>query len=313
MDNYINLKFPYYKLCYKLTRKNIKLILKKFKSNILFDKPNFLNNIVLKKYNNNYFIIIDKWNDNIELNSLTDYFTESYRILCKFGNYISPIDYWQQNKKHILKKTLNKYGEITIFNIREIIFNETKLCNNFRISVCLTILCYFKPKTWLDISAGWGDRLISAILYKVELYCGVDPNLDLHKGYDAIINKLVKENKRDKFFLIKDGFETAKLPDIQFDIVFSSPPFFDLEKYSTNIKDSIIQFNTEKDWCDKFLMVSIYKAISKLKIGGHLVLYFFTSEYTMNKLQEIHNIMKYLGIIYFYDTAPRGMYVWQKI
>ena len=154
------------------------------------------------------------------------------------------MEYYQKNK--------NKYQNDTIINLREKLFLETRFCNNFRVSIVLTILTVFKVKKYLDISAGWGDRLLASILYKVKLYCGVDPNKDLHKYYKQIINNFATNKKN--FILIEDGFETAILPDTKFDLVFSSPPFFDLEKYSNYDNDSLTKYKTEQNWCDNFLM-----------------------------------------------------------
>jgi len=303
MSDIINLEYPYYKLFYKLNKNRIKKIVKNFNPNIITNKlPKFKN---IGKYENKYFIIIDKWMDNYELNSLTDYFTEKERVKCNIGNFITPLKYWQINKKNLLKLQ-------NIYNIREQIFKETKLCNNFRVSVAITILKTFNVKKWLDISAGWGDRLLSAILYKVKFYCGVDPNKDLHKHYLEMINTFVTPKNKKNFILIEDGFETAKLPNIKYDLVFSSPPFFDLEKYSKYENDSLVKYNNEKDWVDKFLMVSIYKAIGYLEKNGHLILYLHSSEYVNKRLLEINKILKFKGYIYFYDTKIRGMSVWQK-
>jgi len=298
----MNIEYPYYKYFYKLDIKKIKNIVKNF-------KPNISNKKILnaENYKNTYFIIIDNYKDNYELNTLTDYFTESVRVKCKFGNYISPLEYWNRNKYKLTKITTNLY------ELRELIFQQTKLCNNFRISVVLTILEKFKCNKYLDISAGWGDRLLGAILHKCKLYCAVDPNEELHTLYQEIINTFVKKDKQKNFILINDGFETAKLPDIKFDLVFSSPPFFLLEKYSKYKNDSTIKFTSEVQWCEKFLLVSLLKAINHLEKNGHLILYIHYSKCIQEIFDKINKIMKYLGIIYFYENKLRGMHVWQKI
>ena len=155
-------------------------------------------------------------------------------MACQFGNFPSVLDYWQKNYLNI-RNILHKYRKpITNNNVREELYSINKLlfCTNFRISVCLEVLDIFKPSKWLDISAGWGDRLISALLSPhVQEYCGVDPNPCLHPGYQSIIKHLDPTHQK-KCTLIQDGFETAKLPDTKFDLVFSSPPFFNLEVYS---------------------------------------------------------------------------------
>jgi len=294
--------YPYYKLIYSLNKKNVLQLVKEF-------RPIIVNKLFgnLKKYNNNYVIIKDDWHTNYELNSITDYFTESVRVKCKFGSYDSPLNYWIKNKKKILKEEQN------ISKIREIIYKNNRLCNNFRISVALAILQLFKPKKWLDISAGWGDRLLAAIFYKVDLYFSVDPNKELHPFYNEMINTFVPKTKRKNFIILDEGFETVKIPYNDFDIVFSSPPFFDLEKYSTYEKNSLTKFNSEKEWTNNFLMVSLYKSIRHLKVGGHLILYICGSKYTMEQVFKLNKIMKYKGVIYFYDDKPRGMFIWQKI
>jgi tRNA1(Val) A37 N6-methylase TrmN6 len=301
MTNIIDLEYPYYKYFYKLNIQNIKNIVKKFKINISTEKI-----LDAQKYKNKYYIIIDNFNDNYELNTLTDYFTENIRVKCKFANYISPLEYWNKNKNNLIQKSNN------IYQLRELIFQQTKLCNNFRISVILTILKKFKCKKYLDISAGWGDRLLGAILHKCKIYCSVDPNEELHIHYQEIINTFLDKNKQKNYILINDGFETAKLPDIKFDLVFSSPPFFLLEKYSKNKNDSTIKYTNEKLWCNNFLLVSLYKAINHLEKNGHLILYIHYSKYVKEILDKINNIMEYQGIIYFYENKLRGMYVWKK-
>jgi 16S rRNA G966 N2-methylase RsmD len=215
--------------------------------------------------------------------------------------------------KKIYYKTIQDKKELNIYNIRETIFFNTKLCNNFRITVALTILEYFKPKKWLDISAGWGDRLLSAIFYKIKLYVSCDPNLDLHPCYDNIIETFVPESKRKNFKIYKNGFLEAPITDKNFDIVFSSPPFFTLEIYSDFNENSVKQFATEKLWCDNFFVKSLIKAYNLLKKDGYMILYMGGSDYIMNKMHLLINIMDYKGQIYFYEKFPRGIYVWKKI
>lgn len=300
----MNIDYPYYSLFYKLKVSAIKKLVTDFKPIII--KHSFKD---AQKYENQYFVIIDKWGKNYELNSLTDYFTEPVRVHCKFGSYPSPIEYWQKNKEKIIKLI----GTNNINSIRNKLFYETKLCNNFRISVILTILRHFNCKKYLDISAGWGDRLLAAILHNVDLYYSVDPNKDLHKYYKKIITKFVKKEDRDKFIIQDQGFEDVELPDTKFDLVFSSPPFFKLEKYSTYKNNSMTKYNNEKTWCDQFLMKSILKAYNHLEKNGHMILYIHSSKYVDEKIQILHKMMKYKGIIYYYDNQLRGMHVWQKI
>jgi len=302
--NYDNLEYPY--LNYKLNKKYIKEEIKNFTPKIYRYIPNELKKFKILKYKNKYFIIKDKYEETKHINNITDYFSESVRIKCSFGNYLSPKEYWNKNKNLIIK---NK----SIEEMREIIYKNVKLCNNFKISVVLTILNYFKPRRYLDISAGWGDRLLGSIFYNIDLYVSCDPNLELHDCYKNMINKFVSKNKQKNFIIHKNGFLEAKITQNNFDIVFSSPPFFNLEKYSNFLEDSLIKYNNEEEWCNYFFLPSIIKAHSLLKINGYFILYFFGSKFIMEKMFSLNKIMTYYGTIYFYDTKPRAMFVWKKI
>lgn len=307
-----NLEYPYYNKYYNLNKKEVLKNIKNFQPTILKSVHKELIKYSLEKYNNSYFIIKENYLKNIYINSITDYYSESVRVKCKIGNNISAYEYWNKNKRMIIEKTKKKYGTLNIHNLREIIYLNTRLCNNFRITVSLAVLEYFKPKSWLDISAGWGDRLLSAIFYKISLYVSCDPNLELHKCYDSMIDTFVTKSKKKNFIIHKRGFLESPIEEMDFDIVFSSPPFFTLEKYSDFSENSITKYNNEKDWTNYFFIPSLIKAYNHLKDGGHIILYMGGSDYIMNAMHKLDSIMEYKGIIYFYEKKPRGMYVWKK-
>ena len=54
-------------------------------------------------------------------------------------------------------------------------------------------------------------------------------------------------------------------------MVFTSPPYFDLEQYSTNALQSNVAYPTVDMWLDKFLIPSMLHAFNALKSGGHVV------------------------------------------
>jgi hypothetical protein len=165
----------------------------------------------------------------------------------------------------------------------------------------------------LDISAGWGDRLLSGIFTKIKYYESCDPNLDLHPCYEKIINIFVSKTKRKNYVIHKNGFLESNIIGKEFDIVFTSPPFFELEKYSNYEENSLKQFKNEKEWTDNFLMKSIIKSYNYLKKNGYMILYIGGSKYVMESIHKLDKIMDYKGIIYFYENNPRGIHVWQKV
>ena len=312
MNKFLSLEYPYYKYILLFDKKNILKNVKAYKPDIYNIIPNELKKQNIEKFDNNYFIMKEDYIKTELINNITNYFSEQVRVKCNFINNISPLEYWNKNKKNIIKKTIEKYKKLSVYYIREIIFFETKLCSNFRITVALTILNYFKPKTWLDISAGWGDRLMSAILYNIKLYVATDPNLDLHPCYDKMIETFVTPSKRKNFIIFKNGFLEAQLPNKKFDIVFTSPPFFTTEIYSVYPENSVSQYKNEKAWCNNFFIKSLIKAYNYLKKDGHMILYMGGSSYVMDNMHKLDKVMKYRGVIYFWEKKPRAIYVWQK-
>ena len=313
------IQYPYYNIYYKFDKKHTLQMVKNFKPVIYNPKniteiPQNMRKFSFDKYDDSsYFIIKDDWKKNEEINKITDYFSESVRVNCSFGDSLCPLVYWENNKVEILENTIKKYKDLNIHNIREYLFEKTRFCNNFRISVALTVLNHFKPKKWLDISSGWGDRLLSALLYKVERYVSTDPNKDLHPCYNKIIQTFLPKAKRDKITIHKEGFEDIDLKDEMFDIVFSSPPFFTLEKYSSYEDNSITHYKDEETWCDKFFVKSLIKCYNHLEKDGHMILYMGGSKYVFDRMFKLNNIMTYKGVMYFYDNKPRAMYVWKKL
>jgi len=300
-------KSQYPSYTYHITREKFEALVRNVKTVIINESLNLPN---LEKYLGNYLLLQEDWHKNEELNNITDCFTEECRIKCKFGKYPSPLEYWQSNKLNLFKITSDPR------KLRELLYSQTKLCNNFRISVALSILQIFHAKKWLDISAGWGDRLIAAIAYNVDRYVSVDPNPCLFKGYKQIIDTLA--SNKQKYTIIQGGFEQVTLPDEKFDLVFSSPPFFDLEDYSNSQDDSLHKYKQKDEWYNKFLIPSLDKAYNYLELGGHLVLYMgegIKTNYISEMIAHVSAKMKYEGIIYYYypdKMIPRAMYVWIK-
>lgn len=267
---------------------------------------------------NEIAIIISPWKDFDFINRITDYFTEECRIKCVFKGSKAPLEYWGKNRDSLKTELVKRGKPVTDYWLRELMYERNKPCNNFRVSVCLEVLRMFKPKRWLDISAGWGDRLLSALLYDdLQFYCGVDPNPCLHPLYQKMINEFSGLKSNEKYVLIKDGFETAELPvGVKYDLVFSSPPFFDLEVYSGVESNSYVKYKGVEGWFNGFLMPAIYKAVEHLEKGGYLVLYMGESQgtkYIPKMVELVDKVMVNCGVFYYTDGAKlREFFCWRK-
>jgi 16S rRNA G966 N2-methylase RsmD len=252
------------------------------------------------KFDNMYLYILVKEEDYDLYDNISDYFQEQERVKCKrFDQKISSYEYWQQNKIDIIKKV----DELTIHNVREELYKLWYECTSFRPSLFVGFWKIFSKersiKKVLDISMGWGDRLIGALATDIELYVGTDPNTKLFDGYKRIIEAF---NGKNKAICINSGFENANVEEYgPYDLVFSSPPYFNLETYSDEITQSTHNRDLEA-WYKEWLIPSLKKALNNLFTGGIMIININNirgyTDYTIRMVKEIsgHGV-KYRGCI----------------
>lgn len=286
-----------------------------------------LKNIKLPKDNRILLVYPDDYD---KFNKLSDMFQESNRMKCiLYGNNKSPYQSYLDEPEKVIKYAIDNYYKITPHTLRESIFKLFKECTTFRPSNLMTMIQMYKCKNILDFSSGWGDRLLGAMACDkdIEFYCGVDPNSALHPKYQEMINFIARKNdiNKDKYMMIQSPFQSAILPNKPFDLVFTSPPYFDLEIYSKESTQSTEQFKSENDWYNGFLIPSVNKAWNALIKGGHFVLVInqrsgqnyvenimaYMSKLKGDKLQN----SKYSGYISYSDINvknPQPMFIFRK-
>lgn len=182
-------------------------------------------------------------------------------------------------------------------------------CTLYPFPIGMEVIKMFKPKRWLDLTAGWGDRLRVAIASDVE-YVGVDSNPSMKSAYEAIIRDKAKSNK----YMVKSGkFQDVTIPG-KFDLMFTSPPF-----YTEEIYEGMVTWETVGHFMEDFLQPFFKKAYDHLVVGGHIVLYIedrpenpfidIMKEYVKLYIPKL----KYEGAFYYQGAELRPYYVWKKI
>ena len=236
-------------------------------------------------------------------------FQEEQRVRCKrYDQKISSHEYWGLHKTLLTNEASNPKDQ------RELLYQRHYECTTFKPSLMVGFAKYFEATRILDISAGWGDRLIGAIAAGVE-YFGTDPNTKLQTGYQEIIDFFGADPK--KYQVVPSTFEEVKLPPKKFDLVLTSPPYFNLEQYGEVPVPSSL-----KAWLNDFLLFSLKKASEALAIGGHMLI-------NINDSKDIHYVnqmvnfnlpdMIYLGCISQasitkgYPKSPQPFWVWKKV
>jgi hypothetical protein len=121
----------------------------------------------------------------------------------------------------------------------------------------------------LDTSAGFGSRM-SAALLSGHGYCGIDPNVKLHGELHNLANFYVDSGLcENKPLLISSGSENfhSHLVGL-FDVMFTSPPYFNLEYYSDDDSESTKNYDNYDEWVDKFVKPTVQNTYLYLKVGG---------------------------------------------
>ena len=104
-----------------------------------------------------------------------------------------------------------------------------------------------------------------------------------------------------------------------YDLVFTSPPFFDLESYSNDKTQSIQKYNTLEKWKNEFLFHCFDKSIRSLKVGCCMAIYI--SDYknvkyvsdSFNFMKTLKNVTYEGKISWVGKSRPKNIFVWKKI
>jgi hypothetical protein len=180
---------------------------------------------------------------------------------------------WETGDLRFLKRVLHgAHGNFDMLSMREAIFRTGEECSSFKCTAVISLFHILKSRTVLDMCAGWGDRLVGALLSpSVTDYFGTDPNRDIQPAYDNMIRVL--EGDTSRYAVLDKPFEDIDLRDRLFDTIFTSPPFFDYEHYTDLPGQSIQEHSTFGGWMSGFLFPMLQKAWRHLQRGGHMCIY----------------------------------------
>lgn len=219
-------------------------------------------------------------------NNIVDYFTFKQRLETKgkynvsFFEFIERIDEFKE-KKFIqtmltyYKDMKNKNGQKNHYIVYKEVYNICiSAINIMRPLNCMELYTKYNSKRVLNCCAGWGGSAVAASALNLEAYYGIDLNTDLKEPYDKLV--LYLTTKSATYFDIQIGdainFDYTK---IIYDTVFTSPPYYSIEKYPNSIK-----YETKKEMDEKFYKPLFTNTYNGLQIGGY---------YIINICNEVYN------------------------
>jgi hypothetical protein len=179
---------------------------------------------------------------------------------------------WETADPVFIRKILDGVTCFSMESVRESIYRTWEECSNFKLTAVISLFHILKSKKVLDMCAGWGDRLVGALLSPtVTDYFGADPNTDLQPVYKNMIHQL--SGSSYNYQVSGQPFEDVDLFDRKFDTIFTSPPFFNYEHYTDLPGQSANTHTTLKEWMNGFLFPMLVKAWKHLQIGGQMCIY----------------------------------------
>ena len=245
--------FPYYPTDMETRQKD-------FKKLISYDRSMLFENDVVKQTMHGLALA---WS----------YFPHAFNVRC--GNKITPFEAFMNDEifMGVIHKRLKMGTYISDSGIRKMlkIYTGVQGVSNFRPTAAAAIYDTFAKNgvVW-DMSGGWGGRLLGAIISGVDTYITTEPSALTSAGLYELAKDFAPKNM--KWEILRNGSEEY-LPDKKsLDLCFTSPPYFDLEKYADEDTQSYIKFNTKDAWIEGFLRPTFKNCHYGLKDDGVMII-----------------------------------------
>lgn len=269
-------------------------------------------------------------------NDVSDFFQQENRMKCGSNSSTSPFSTW---KNELLLSKMNwhfwRKGVMGNSDFDDAAFRSgfrlgSYTATQFKPNVAKALYEKHNAKYVLDTSCGWGDRLAGFYATKnTKKYVGCDPNPDVFETYkkqcifyEECLGHSAYITVKDNYFKC-EGSKTVEIWNLpsedvdwslyenQFDFYFTSPPYFETEKYaedsdkvenqSWNRYDTFDKWKydfffdvTKKVWItlksDAFMMINIIeprgRSNSRFKLCDDMVDFFstFDDSYYIGKI-----------------------------
>ena len=183
------------------------------------------------------------------------------------------------------------------------VMTGSQAVSNFRPTAADAIYKRFLPNgglTW-DMSGGYGGRLLGAIKSQIH-YIATEPAKETFDGLNQIVNdwgyqsNLFKASQRLE--IIQSGSEDYVPEKESLDLCFTSPPYFDTEKYSDEDTQSYIKFPSKVEWLEGFLRKTIQNCFYGLKPKHYLIINIANVSSFSNLEEECKRIVEEEGFWY---------------
>jgi len=222
-------------------------------------------------------------------NDIVDKFTLIERLHTKGHTGIDFYTFWY-NRSHFRKvgyvQNMLKYYAKTGRDINDIrvwkyIFNlYFSSITIFRPVMAMEVYCRFRPRiAVLDPTMGWGGRLVGACALDLPKYIGIDANPNLDPLYKKMCVFLQPRSSTKIELFFQDAL-TMDYSKFKYDMVFTSPPYYNIEIYRKNngrksgkIQEKDIEVQkTKEEWNETFYKPLFERTWAAMQSPGYYIL-----------------------------------------
>lgn len=203
-------------------------------------------------------------------------FPNLHEVECKGATNNSPLARFMDDHKlkRAIKLSLSIKKSVTPSEVRtalELIGGN--VATNFKPMNAKALYELYVPKNGIiyDFASGHGGRMLGALSSKNNYkYIGVDPNSQAYDNLLQLGQHIESVTGREKSFKIfKVGSEDFKPERQNFvDFAFSSPPYFNLEKYSDENTQCYNKYDEIETWLEGYVRPTIKNIYNLLKNDG---------------------------------------------
>lgn len=204
-----------------------------------------------------------------------DYFYQEIRWTCRGSFAESPAETWRDTKslRAIFHRLLDSSESmVSRDTLRKYVGIRRYIPTPDRPFVSKAVFDYFKPDSVLDLSVGWGSRLLGfeAAEHPVE-YHGIDPDQRIVEA-SRKLTKFCRQTRK-KVSIYKETAEDFAYEIIDpVDMIMFAPPPYNNERYTQEDDQAYMRYPTIDEFLDNFLKKSLVKSWESLKVGGTLVI-----------------------------------------
>jgi hypothetical protein len=220
------------------------------------------------------------------------------RYHARYKGSLSVFDAWKDDNE--LRKAvtlqLNSGHPTTAARILKalILFHRTP--SVFRPAIAKYIYQSYAPNgvVW-DPCSGYGGRLMGAMAAGVRTYIGTDSEPETVAGNCKLAKALGVESQCSINLARAEEFDPGK----NIDLVFTSPPYYDLEFYGA-ASDSRAYGDVDA-WIQEFLRKLVVSSYQSLRLGGHLIL---NLPFTPVQERRLDRVARVLAADIGFEEAP---------